>query len=446
MRHMRSALWACAVIWLCIAFSRTAWAAVPQPQELSAGAAILMDADTGQVLYEKNSRQKMYPASITKIMTGLLALENLSTNSSIAVSATAVDTPYWGSLAYLQAGEVLTVDSVMYAMMLRSGNDAANVLAESVAGTQREFAERMNEKAAELGAVQTHFTNAHGLPDQDHYTTAYDMALITREALQTEGLPQYLGAPEYTMAATNLFGERLFTNKHRMLLKNSEQYDEHVIGGKTGYTDQSGYTLATVARRDNRTLICMIFDSDTHYADTAALLNLGFHEFSLYTHSLEESGLVQMPVQASGQTAGVAIYTVPQSVTFLLHNSLDPQDITAQLSGLAEGPVEAELPHGSLALHFNGTPSAGLPQKLTEIPIYVEIVWQAPAQQANNSAPPGEVAGNHKFGGTAVVAAFVLPIIVLLLFAWYRWNWLSRRMRRKESRSRKAYFDAPFSH
>lgn len=154
-------------------------AQVPQPEDLSAAAALLMDADTGQVLYSKNGDQLMAPASITKILTGLLALEYLE-ETGVAASAQAADIPSWGTSIDLQAGEELTVRDAMYAMMLPSANDAANVIAEEIAGSLEAFAQLMNQRAAQLGAVHTHFTNANGLPDDDHLTTAYDMALITR--------------------------------------------------------------------------------------------------------------------------------------------------------------------------------------------------------------------------------------------------------------------------
>lgn len=264
-----------------------AHASVPAFEEIRAEAVVLMDADTGQVLYEKNANSRRHPASITKLMTGLLVLENLAPDETITASETAVDLPSWSSSAYLKAGESITVEQTMYAMMLRSGNDAANVLAGAIDGSEVAFAARMNERARELGADNTAFSNPHGLPERGHMTTAYDMALITREAIKTPGFLFYIGAATYSMPETNRNDARIFTNTHKMLLSGYSQYDKTVIGGKTGYTAPSGYTLATVAQREGRTLICVVLDSDTIYADTEALLDLGFGEFVPHTYSLE---------------------------------------------------------------------------------------------------------------------------------------------------------------
>ena len=177
------------LLWLLSALPGVAWA--DGEIELASEAAILMDAETGQILYAKNVKERLYPASITKVMTGLLALEALDAGQRLAVSQEAVNqVPRTSSHISLQPGEELTVADAVYALAISSANDAANVLAEGVSGSIEAFAQRMNERAAELGALDTHFVNPNGLPNSEHYTTAYDMALITAGYYYSKPLPE----------------------------------------------------------------------------------------------------------------------------------------------------------------------------------------------------------------------------------------------------------------
>lgn len=348
-------------------------ASVPAPDGLSAKAAVLMDADTGQVLYEKNAGARRAPASITKILTGLLVLENLDTGDTLTVSEQAVDMPSWGSNAGLKAGEKLTVEEAMYAMMLRSANEAANVLAEGVAGTQEDFAELMNRRAQELGATDTFFTNAHGLSGRGHYTTACDMAIITRQALATTGFSDYFGADRYAMAATNKSGVRFFTHTHRMLLESYAQYDDEVIGGKTGYTMPAGYTLVTAARREGRTLICVVMGSDTIYADTRTLLDFGFDEFIPYTHRLAEDSPGEATIWDGEREAGRVSFSWPESVDLWLHDSLEPENVAAKYD-YPEKLAKGEAIEGTVGLRIADSGIDGLPETLITLPLEAEVV------------------------------------------------------------------------
>lgn len=247
---------------------------------LDSDAAILMDAETGQVLYEKNGYQQMYPASITKVMTGLLALDALEPQTVLTVSQSAVDAvPITSSHVSLEPGEELTVEQAMYALALMSANDAANVLGEAVSGSLEAFGERMTEKAAELGARNTHFVNANGLPNSQHYTTAYDMALITAEALRTPGFLHYFSTTQYRMDATNLSNARNFENKNRMF---SQYYYDGVLMSKTGWTSSALGTLVTAVRQGDTTLVAVVMHSlllESKYQDTRKLFDYGFGQY-----------------------------------------------------------------------------------------------------------------------------------------------------------------------
>lgn len=274
----------------------------PAGPNVYADSAIVMEASTGLVLYEKNIHDEHYPASITKIMTVLLALENSSLGDNVTFSKNAVyDVDADSSRLWVSEGEQMTMQQSLYAILLNSANDVAYGVAEHVAGNIDKFADMMNEKAASLGCKNTHFVNPHGLQNKDHYTSAYDMALITREAIKNETFLKIFGSRTYQIPPTNMQSEtRYMTNHHKLVMKQSYSYDG-VIGGKTGYTTTSLYTLVTVAKRGDLELICVIMHDDTiphEYNDTETLFDYGFDNFSIYpisdtedTAALSESPL-----------------------------------------------------------------------------------------------------------------------------------------------------------
>lgn len=250
---------------------------------LASEAAVLMDAETGQILYEKNAHLQLYPASITKIMTAMLALQKLEPQQVLTVTPTALaPVPITSSHISLKAGEQLTVHEAMYAIAMQSANDAANVLAEAVSGSLAAFGLEMTETARSLGAMNTNFTNASGLPDSSHYTTAYDMALITAAALKVPGLAEYFATVEHLFPATNLSDAQVFTNKDR-LLPGGQYYYEGVVMAKTGWTTAAQGTFAAVVRRGDTTLIAITLKSpllEDKYRDTWTLMNYGFTEYA----------------------------------------------------------------------------------------------------------------------------------------------------------------------
>ena len=259
--------------------------------QLASQTAVLMDADTGVVLYEKNMHDTMYPASITKIMTAMLAIQHLEPEQVLTVSQTAVNAvPRTSSHISLQAGERLTVRDALYAIGMESANDAANVLAEAVSGSLEAFAEEMTRQAQALGAMNTHFANANGLPDSQHFTTAYDMALITAAALKQEGLATYFSTVNYTFPATNLSPARSFSNKDR-LLPGGQYYYEGGLMAKTGWTTSAQGTFAAVVKQGDTTLVAITLKSpllEDKYKDTHKLMDYGFTHYSAVKVSGEQ--------------------------------------------------------------------------------------------------------------------------------------------------------------
>lgn len=262
-----------------------------EPLQLASQAAVLMDGNTLTVLYEKNMNQPLYPASITKLMTALLAMEVLEPEQVLTVSQSAVNAvPRTSSHISLLPGEHLTVEDALYAIGMESANDAANVLAEAVAGSLEAFAALMTRRAQELGAMNTHFANANGLPDSSHVTTAYDMALITAAALRQEGLSTYFSTVNYTFPATNLSAARSFVNKDR-LLPGGQYHYQGVLLAKTGWTSSAQGTFAAAVKQGNTTLIAVTLKSpmlEDKYQDTHKLLDYGFTHYSAVEVSGEQ--------------------------------------------------------------------------------------------------------------------------------------------------------------
>jgi D-alanyl-D-alanine carboxypeptidase (penicillin-binding protein 5/6) len=245
------------------------WAGAPQVQ---ARAAVLMDAETGQVLFAKNAHKPLPPASLTKIMTAIVVLEQCDLDAVVQASQRAVNTK--ASSMHLRVGEKVKVRDLLYALMLRSANDAAVALAEHAAGSVEAFATMMNEKAKSLGATRTRFVNPHGLHDPRHLSTAYDLALITRYAMENETFRAIVKAPYYIVERSENQDDLWMVNKAKFL----EQYPD-AEGVKTGYTNPAGYCFAGSAYRDGRRLITVVLNSPQRVVDTIALMEHGYNDW-----------------------------------------------------------------------------------------------------------------------------------------------------------------------
>lgn len=257
-------------------------AAAAQLPSVSAQGYCVIDASTGEVIVGSREQDTFAPASITKIMTALVTVENcadLDTTVITTESALTELEPLSSTMSPMpRPGEPFTVRSLLYGLIMRSGNECANLLAEYVAGGTEAFAELMNERAVQAGALNTHFVNAHGLDDDAHYTTPYDMALIMKAALENPVTAQLLSDQSFTIPATAYAGERVMTSGHSMV--NGTVSCDGVFAGKTGYTIQAKWTLATAARRDGRTLIAVVMQCDEgcNYSDTQVLFDFAFQK------------------------------------------------------------------------------------------------------------------------------------------------------------------------
>jgi serine-type D-Ala-D-Ala carboxypeptidase (penicillin-binding protein 5/6) len=242
---------------------------------VSARGAILMEQESGRVLFEKDAHTKRRIASITKIMTALLAIESGKMDEMVKVSYQA--TRAEGSSVYLKAGEEIKLEHLVYGLMLRSGNDTAVAIAEHVGGSLDGFVYMMNQKAREIGMLNTHFSNPHGLDDhEDHYSTAYDMALLTRYAMKYETYQKIVSTKIYHAPNPTEKWERQWKNKNRLLTKY-----KYTTGGKTGYTKRAKRTLVSTATKDDMSLIAVTLNASDDWNDHIAMYENGFQSYDM---------------------------------------------------------------------------------------------------------------------------------------------------------------------
>ncbi|HJB80002.1 D-alanyl-D-alanine carboxypeptidase family protein [uncultured Flavonifractor sp.] len=305
---------------------------------LSASSAILMDKESGRVLYEKNAREQRSIASITKLMTALVAVElhpDLSSTVTIQREWTGAE----GSSMYLKPEEKVTLEALLYGLMLSSGNDAALSIAGYCGGDVESFVAEMNKKAAQLGMNDTHFANPNGLDDPDHYSTAYDMAILARAVLEREELRAIVSTRSIYIAGRSL------TNHNKLLWRY-----EGCTGLKTGYTDEAGRTLVSSALREGQELIAVTLNAPNDWADHAALFDYGF---ATYPRTL---------VAAAGEWADLPVtgslcpFTRVSTVSDFYYPLAQGETVqrTVDLPQRVEAPVEAGFPAGSLTLTLNG--------------------------------------------------------------------------------------------
>ena len=290
--------------------------AVTDP-EINAAAAIIVDADSGEVYYEKNADQRIQPASTTKLMTALLVVEavergDISMGDAVVASDNCdynLDEESTNANPRIRSGESMTVQDLLYCTMLVSANEACNILGEYVSGTVTGFVDDMNARAEELGCTGTHFANANGLEDADHYSTAADFARIAREAVSHTMLQQICSTLNYTVPETNLAGERKLTNTNMLLNNDSEFYYPPAYGIKTGFFTNAGYCLVSAAEKDNMNVICVVMggvEMDDQFRESITLFNWLFDNFEYRQILSSAETIVTVPVyMGTSETTGV---------------------------------------------------------------------------------------------------------------------------------------------
>ncbi len=309
---------------------------------IDTGTVYLIDTRTNKALYAKDENVRMYPASTTKIMTAILTLENCDLDEVVTASYNAVSTiPDGYSTANIQVGEQLTVEQLLELLLVHSANDAANVLAEYVGGSINSFVSMMNTKVNELGLTDTNFTNAYGLHDENHYTTAYDLAFIMKYCLQNETFRKISGQASCAIPATNMSEPRKYSSTNRLLIAGDEYYYQYAFCGKTGYTSQAKHCLVTAAYNNDLELICVVLGNDDRFNITTELYEYAFSNYELKNIINENDVVTNITVEgASSDTQSLDLLiseTIPALVEVDDNTELIPiidlnDDISAPIS------------------------------------------------------------------------------------------------------------------
>ena len=375
----------------------------PEGQAIQASAGVVMDIDTGVFLYSKNCDRQLYPASITKIMTALLTLENADLDAVMTCSSIVYELDENASNVGLSEGEQMTIRDALYTLMLESANDTANALAEYVGGSMEGFAQMMNDRAAALGCTGTHFSNPSGLSADDHYTTAHDYALIAAEAYRNEGFRTLCSTVNYDVPPTNTYEEtRYLQNHHRMLISDSDFYTSWCTGGKTGFTEKAWNTLVTYGERDGRRLVCVLLHgngADQNYLETIDLLNYGFDNFRNInlSGSFRSKTMAQaMHVDYLGKASALEAPELQQTISEFSGNPVVsvPQD--ADTSAIVVSPASDEAVAGepkALNITYHTWPVGKIRLTVPTANLFLSYPWQR-AVQVTMQGQTGDKANN----------------------------------------------------
>ena len=386
--------------------------------------AILLDATYDEILYDKGARDKVYPASITKVMTALLVLEavdagQLTLDTPITATAEALEVPEGSSTAKIQVGDTYTVEQYLYCLLLPSGNEVAQILAIAVDGSVDAFVDRMNQRAEELGCEGTHFANPHGFHDPDHYTTAYDITRFMKAAMEYDLFQTILTSPNYTLPANGVSEERIIRNTNA--LTSNWTYTQYLYGpgtgGKTGTTDEAGNCLVETAQEGDMSLISVILGAEEvklpdgktdarQFSETIKLLEWGFDNFHRVTLSPEDTLVASVKVNLSSQADAVNVKPLG-SVTRTLPKDidLDKVEMTPSLfSEEVDAPVGAGQVLGTLVIKYEGTEYGTL-----------DLVADTSVERSDFLYYKDQVETFFQNAGVKLVLAVVLILVVVVL-------------------------------
>lgn len=300
---------------------------------INATSAILIDNRTNKVLYSKNEDTKMFPASTTKIVTAIITLENCSLDEQATASFDAVSNiPEGYATADIKIGETFTVEQLLEMLLVHSANDAANVLAEHVGGSLESFVSIMNTKVNELGLTNTHFTNAYGLQDDNHYTTARDLATIMKYCLQNENFRRICGLASCAIPATNMSEPRTYSSTNQLVIAGNSNYYPYLTTGKTGFTSNAKHCLVSSAYNNDLELICVVLGSEDHFGDTRTLYNYAYSNYSIKNIVRINDTVTTITVKDASYNTKNLDLVVGEDVPVLISNSLDINSIKPQIS------------------------------------------------------------------------------------------------------------------
>lgn len=395
--------------------------------DISANSAILMDMNTGTILYSKNENEHHYPASITKILTTLIALEYNIPKDIITFSEEAIfGIDRSSSNLAMDVDEQITMEDALYSIMLMSANEVSAAVAEHIGGSIDNFAKIMNQRAKQAGAINSNFKNPHGLHDPQHYTTAYDMAMIAKEAYEIPEFRKIISTITYQIQPTNKQPEiRYLANQHYMIKNTAYHYDS-CTGGKTGFTDEAQSTLVTFAEQNNLKLVCVVLEEkgNQKYEDTIKLFDYGFNNFKAETLSvLDYPSSLDVYSDNESSLGSVDIYCEQKTIDTVINKDIDSNQIK-EVINIPEKltiPLEANSVIGSVDYYYND-----------------ELIGKTNLKnlQAFKDMPVTKIIDNenikvkHK---NIQLFIIIIPILIIILFAYIT-------IYRKLKRRRRLYF------
>ncbi len=307
--------------------------------------AILVEVSTGRILYEKNSTEKMWPASTTKIMTAILVIEKGNLNDMVTVTETAIgNIPSGYVTCDLQVGEEISVKDLLNALMIKSANDAAYVLAEHIGGSIDGFSDLMNQKARELGCTGTHFVNPNGIHDDRHYSTAYDLYLIATYAMKNQTFRDLVSQTEAVLPVTNLYPneDRILKTTNALINPDSTNYYKNAIGIKTGYTSQAGNCLVSEASRDGLEFIAVVLNGD-RFPDSIQLFDYAYDNFTLTKIKEKNTVVDTIEIENATKETKMLDMIIDESITVINNKSIDVNQIIPEIKLKEElvAPIKA---------------------------------------------------------------------------------------------------------
>ncbi len=415
----------------------------PEGPVISAEAAILMEANTGTVLYAKNIHDKMYPASTTKILTCLIAAERTNLSDIVTMSDEAVfSVPWDGSKIFLDVGEQLTVDQALQATLIASANDAANGLAELVGGSLDDFAKIMNERAKELGCTNSNFVNSNGLYDDNHYTTAYDLALIARAFFDNELLSKYSRTTKLHLKPSAYQPDEIIEFSKNKLYEGGEYYYEYLVGSKTGYTDIARQTLVSCAEKNGMKLICVVFkeETPTQFEDTVTLFDYGFGNFQ--TVNISENDSQYRIDNANFFDTNTAVFgssnpimTLNESDYIVIPNAADLSDTQSTISY----DVNESNQIASIDYTYNGVSVGSVSVELSNVPTSTSLFSENRVALHASESENSFIFINVKYVIFSIVGIALIAIVIFILHDYISNYSFSKKKRRRFFTKKKRY-------
>lgn len=404
--------------------------------ELAATFAILIDAGSDQILYEKNAYERREPASMTKMLTSLIAIETLDMDQQITAPDLYIDQE--GTNINLKKGEVLTVEQLLYAILLASANEAADTVAITIGGSVEEFSDMMDERAARCGAKDTDFSSASGLTTgsgKEHLTTAYDMAMIAKEAMKNPIFREIVGTSEYTIPKTNMSEERKLENSNVCLYKDDSIVEvngkkrplkyEGMTGIKTGFIEAAGYCICGSAKRGDTELIGVILNSGSskeRFADIITLLDYGFSKYSTYTAAKSNEEIDTMRVW-QGEKSGVPV-EISEDMDITVNKDYDTSNITVKTSK-KEFMIKAPIEKGQTLGYLKAYNEDG------EVIAVADLIAMEDVEKGGVLSYIGIADEDRTLFIVTVISALLILIIIRILFV------RSRRKKQKRRRARR---------